>query len=122
LTGSVAIKSLLVCREDNILCVKKLTSDENKNMEQTVELLTSQIQLPKNNMREYIDRDEIFELAEDIKKNGLISPIIVRPVEFDHYANWLPGQRRYLAFQFSGMFKIKCIIRNLTLTTKLSLS
>lgn len=81
-------------------------------MENIKELFTHQIKLPANNMREYINRDEIFELAEDIKKNGLINPITVRPIgdEFELVA----GQRRFLAHQFGGIPKINCVVKNLT--------
>ena len=81
-------------------------------MENIKEIFTDKINLPSNNMREHIDRDEIFELAEDIKKNGLISPITVRPVgdAFELVA----GQRRYLAHQVAGIIKIRCIVRELT--------
>jgi len=81
-------------------------------MEQIEYIFTDKIKLPADNMREHIDRDEIFELAEDIKKNGLISPITVRPIgdEFELVA----GQRRYLAHQFAGILKIKCVVRELT--------
>lgn len=81
-------------------------------MENLKDILTDQINLPPNNMREHIDRDEIFELADDIKKNGLINPITVRPVgeKFELVA----GQRRYLAHQFAGILKIKCVVRELS--------
>lgn len=81
-------------------------------MENVQEIFTDKIDLPKENMRQHIDRDAIFELAEDIKKNGLISPITVRPIgeRFELVA----GQRRYLAHQFSGILKIKSIIKNLS--------
>lgn len=81
-------------------------------MENVQEIFTDKIKLPPNNMREHIDRDAIFELAEDIKKNGLISPITVRPIP-DGY-ELVAGQRRFLAHQYSGILKIKCIVRELT--------
>ena len=81
-------------------------------MENVQELFTDKIKLPANNMREHIDRDEIFELAEDIKKNGLISPITVRPLA-DGF-ELVAGQRRYLAHQVAGIIKIKCIVRELS--------
>lgn len=81
-------------------------------MENIKEILTDQIKLPANNMREHIDRDEVFELMADIKTNGLISPITVRPIG-DTY-ELVAGQRRYLAHQFGGILKIKCIVRELT--------
>ncbi len=81
-------------------------------MDTTIEIFTDKIKLPKENMRKHIDRDEIYELAEDIKKNGLINPITVRPVG-DVY-ELVAGQRRYLAHQVAGILKIKCIVRELT--------
>jgi ParB family chromosome partitioning protein len=81
-------------------------------MEDIKEILTDQILLPADNMRQHIDRDEIFELADDIKKNGLISPITVRPKDGKY--ELVAGQRRYLAHQYGGMLRIRCIIKNLT--------
>jgi ParB family chromosome partitioning protein len=80
-------------------------------MDNIQEIFTDKIKLPPNNMRTHIDRDEIFELVEDIKKNGLIQPITIRPTQ-DGY-ELVAGQRRYLAHQFAGILKIKCIIREL---------
>lgn len=81
-------------------------------MENVQLIYTDKIKLPPNNMREHIDRDTIFELADDIKKNGLISPITVRPLA-DGY-ELVAGQRRYLAHQFAGILQIKCVVRKLT--------
>ncbi|MEK7179974.1 MAG: ParB/RepB/Spo0J family partition protein, partial [Patescibacteria group bacterium] len=81
-------------------------------MDTTQEIYTDQIKLPANNMREHIDRDEIFELAQDIKKNGLINPIMVRPLPSGY--ELVAGQRRYLAHQVAGILKIKCVIRALS--------
>lgn len=80
-------------------------------MENVQEIFTDKIKLPPNNMREHIERDDIFELAEDIKKNGLISPITVRP-KTDGF-ELVAGQRRFLAHQYAGILKIKCIVREL---------
>ncbi len=79
---------------------------------QVQEIYTDQIDLPKENMRTEIDRDSLYELAENIKKNGLISPITVRPKD-DRY-ELVAGQRRYLAHQIAGILKIKCVVRVLT--------
>src|SRR3990167_5538353 len=81
-------------------------------MEKVEELFLHQIKLPPTNMRTEIDRDEIFELAADIKKIGLISPITVRPK--DGAYELVAGQRRYLAHQFGNIHKIKCVIKELT--------
>lgn len=75
------------------------------------EIFTNKIKLPENNMREHIDRDSIFELAADIKKNGLISPITVRVID-DGY-ELVAGQRRFLAHQYAGIITIRCIVKKL---------
>lgn len=77
-----------------------------------IELFTDQIILPEANMRTSIDRDELYDLADDIKKNGLINPITVRPLG-DKY-ELVAGQRRFLAHQIGGLIRIKCIVRNLS--------
>ena len=67
---------------------------------------------PREAMRTDISRDEVFELAEDIRKNGLISPITVRP-RGERY-EVVAGHRRLLAHRYGGMIKIRCIVRELS--------
>lgn len=81
-------------------------------MHDVIELFTDQIKLPESNMRTAIDRDELYDLADDIKKNGLINPITVRPKDGGY--ELVAGQRRYLAHQIGGMIRIRCIVRELT--------
>lgn len=66
---------------------------------------------PAHAMRTDVDRDAVFELANDIKKNGLINPITVRPKgkRFEIVA----GHRRFLAHRYHGIVKIKCVVREL---------
>ena len=100
----------------------------------TEEIYLDSINEPEHAMRTDIDRDAVFELAADIKKNGLINPITVRPKhlydvtgvcdtskysdeceKIGHYRyEVVAGHRRLLAHRFGGMSKIKCIIRELT--------
>ena len=66
---------------------------------------------PTEAMRTEIPRDAIFELGEDIAKNGLINPITVRP-KGERY-EVVAGHRRFLAHRFKGMPLIRCIVREL---------
>ena len=79
------------------------------------EILSDNIDLPPTQMRRDIDREELYVLAENIKANGLISPITVRPVG-DRY-ELVAGQRRLLAMRIAGIIRIPCIIRDLDNTT-----
>lgn len=78
----------------------------------TEEIVLEHIDEPPQAMRGEIDRDEIFDLAADIKKNGLINPITVRPREGRYEV--VAGHRRFLAHRYGGMSKIRCVVRQLT--------
>lgn len=80
-------------------------------IENIKEIPTHLIIDPKDAMRTDIDRDAIFELADNIKANGLINPITVRPVG-DKY-EVVAGHRRMLAHRYGGMPTIKCVVREL---------
>lgn len=76
------------------------------------EIYADLIDLPERQMRRDIDRDELHNLAENIKQNGLINPITVRAVgeRFELVA----GQRRLLACGIARIYKIPCVIMALT--------
>lgn len=76
------------------------------------------IDLPPNQMRRDIDRDELHVLAENIKANGLISPITVRPVGQRY--ELVAGQRRLLALRIAGIIRVPCVVRELSDITALN--
>lgn len=55
-------------------------------------------------------QEKLLELAEDIKVNGIISPIIVRKTELGKY-QILAGHNRRYAAQLIGLTKVPCIIK-----------
>lgn len=55
--------------------------------------------------------DEALEvLVEDIKENGLLSPLVVAPIDGGYEI--LAGRNRYRACKELGMVKVPCIVRN----------
>ncbi len=80
-------------------------------METIKEIYTDQIDDPRDAMRTDMNRDALFELAGNIKQNGLINPITVRPVgeRFEVVA----GHRRLTACKIAGLIKINCVVRDL---------
>lgn len=55
--------------------------------------------------------DEALEvLVEDIKENGLLSPLVVAPIDGGYEI--LAGRNRYRACKELGMEKVPCIVRN----------
>ena len=77
-----------------------------------LEIFTDRIDDPANAMRSELDRAGLFELADNIKQNGLINPITVRP-RGDRY-EVVAGHRRLSACKIAGIIKIKCVVRDLS--------
>lgn len=61
--------------------------------------------------RQEIDEDKLQELAESIKINGIISPIIVRKIDTKYEI--IAGERRYHASILAGMDMLPCIVREM---------
>lgn len=85
---------------------------ENKNVGIITEINVQDIIEPVDPMRSSFDDDKIAELAESIKKQGLINPITVRPVgdKFEIVA----GHRRFKACLIAKIFVLPCVIREMT--------
>lgn len=74
------------------------------------ELSISALQPGKYQPRTRMDETAIAELAESIRSQGLIQPILVRPVGTDRY-EIIAGERRWRASQKAGLAKIPVIVR-----------
>lgn len=68
----------------------------------------TQIKEPEGIIRLEIPHEKIVELAESIRHQGLLQPIVVRQIN-DHY-EIVAGHRRYLAFQYLTYPVIPCRI------------
>ncbi len=68
---------------------------------------------PGKNDRTIFNPAELQALADNIATNGLLQPIMVRPVGGDRYEIIL-GERRYRACSLLGWDKIPCIVRDVT--------
>ena len=60
--------------------------------------------------RTRMDPESIAELADSIRAQGLIQPILVRPVEHGKY-EIIAGERRWRASQLAGLTQVPVIIR-----------
>ena len=59
-----------------------------------------------------IDPDALQELAESIKAQGLVQPVVVRRVDGGEY-ELIAGERRWRASQIAGMHTIPAIVRDI---------
>lgn len=81
-------------------------------MDQISLLEISVVDPPGDAARDIIDPDKVRELAESIRSQGLLQPILVRP--HNGRLEVVAGHRRYLAHILLGEVKIKGIIRELS--------
>jgi ParB family chromosome partitioning protein len=71
--------------------------------------------------RRYFDEKKIEELAQSIKKNGLIQPIAVRKGKKNEY-EIVAGERRWLAAQKAGLHEVPVVVLELNDTQSLELA
>lgn len=57
------------------------------------------------------DNEEMDALAESIKENGILTPLIVRPIENNGEYEIISGHRRLYAAQKAGLAEIPALIR-----------
>lgn len=69
----------------------------------------SDIQVNPNQPRKYFDEQALTELSQSIKAEGVMSPIMVRPIG-DKF-EIVQGERRYRAAQQAGLSEIPSIVR-----------
>ena len=68
----------------------------------------------KTNARENFDDDKLQELAESIRTQGIIEPLIVRKLPRPGKYEIVAGERRYKAAALVKLHWLPCIIRTLT--------
>lgn len=74
------------------------------------ELPVDQIQRGRYQPRRGFDEDRLRELADSIAAQGVIQPVIVRPVGSAMY-ELLAGERRWRASQLAGLERIPVVVR-----------
>lgn len=86
-----------------------LVEEETNDNEMVYQLKVSEIEPNKDQPRRIFDEDSLNELAESIKKYGVIQPIIVS--RKDDYYQIVAGERRWRASKIAGVTEIPVIVR-----------
>ena len=74
---------------------------------------TNRIENFKNHPFKVKDDEQMENLVESIKENGVLNPIIVRPTK-DNKFEIVSGHRRKRAVELADIGEIPCIVRELT--------
>ena len=83
------------------------TNNQNKNNINKIDI--TNIYPNKKQPRKNFEEKEIKELAESIKNQGLIQPIVVREVSKNSY-EIIAGERRWRACQIAGLHSVNCVV------------
>ena len=91
-----------------------LLTDENSSIDSDsiVELKIMDVEPNRNQPRKTFDEENIAELADSIKQNGIITPILVTEAENGYYSI-IAGERRWRAAKIAGLKTIPAIIKKL---------
>lgn len=90
------------------------SKNKEKNTDTVASLLISKLKpFSKHPFKPY-NEEKMLELAESIKEQGLIVPILVRTIEDKKYSHEIiAGHNRVKAAQLAGLKKIPCDVREL---------
>ena len=105
---------------DAFIDAKQIIEDSHQDMEtakvtagtELQEIPVEFIQRGRYQPRRHIDEAGIEELAASIQAQGLMQPIVLRPIAGDRY-EIIAGERRWRAVQRAGLDQIAAIVRDI---------
>lgn len=103
--GEKGLGALL--KGSNVEALKQSSTDGKHLREIPVEL----VQRGKYQPRRDMDQQALEELAESIRQQGIMQPIVVRPVSESHF-EIIAGERRWRASQLAGLDRVPAIVRD----------
>ncbi len=92
----------------NTEAVTTVTTDV---LSSAVELKISQIEPNKNQPRSEFNPDKLQDLADSIKKYGVLQPIVVKKQDNGFY-KIIAGERRWRASKMAGLLKVPVLVRD----------
>lgn len=97
---------------DLLLGLDSHDEQENERLRAT-HIPVNQVKPNPYQPRKHFSASALEQLAQSIKSQGLLQPIVVREIDTGHY-QLIAGERRLRASQIAGMEKIPAIVKNLT--------
>lgn len=101
--------------------VHAAASDEAQSAERLRTLPIEKLQPGKYQPRSHMDSERLAELADSIKAQGLIQPIVVRAVGAGRY-EIIAGERRWRAAQLAALRDVPVVIREIEDSTALAMA
>lgn len=89
----------------------ELRSEQQQSGDALRSLPVDLIQRGRYQPRREINAERLQELTDSIKAQGLVQPIVVRPIEDGRY-ELIAGERRWRAAQSAGLHEIPVVVRD----------
>lgn len=88
-------------------------AQKNENaVEDAVYMDINKVEPNREQPRKKFEEDALLELAESVKKHGVLQPLLVQ--KRDDYYEIIAGERRWRASKMAGLKKVPVIIKNLS--------
>jgi len=98
-----------------------LLGGEESPREATATLPVAQIRPGRYQPRTRMSQEALAELAASIRSQGLMQPVLVRPVDHDRF-ELIAGERRWRAAQMAGLQEIPALVREVPDEAALAMS
>ena len=73
----------------------------------------TEIEPNRNQPRKVFDEEPLQQLAESIRENGLLQPLLVRPLPEGGGYQLVAGERRWRACRMAGLTEVPVVIREI---------
>ncbi len=101
--------------------LEALLGAEESSSGEMRKLKVGELQPGKYQPRSRMDQDSLAHLAESIRSQGVMQPILVRPVETGKY-EIIAGERRWRASQLAGLKEVPVLVREVPDEAALSMA
>jgi len=98
-----------------------LGADEERTGDALLTLPVGKIRPGRYQPRTKMDQQALAELAASIRSQGLMQPLLVRPVDRDRY-ELVAGERRWRAAQMAGLEEVPALVREVPDEAALAMS
>ena len=87
--------------------------DKEKQTDRVQKIPITELIPFKDHPFKVVDDEKMQDLVESIRTNGILSPVLIRPIGFDRY-EMVSGHRRMHAAKLLGLERVPAIIRDMT--------
>jgi ParB family transcriptional regulator, chromosome partitioning protein len=87
---------------------------EERNGDQLKSIAIDLVRRGRYQPRVDIKAETLQELADSIKSQGIVQPIVVRPIDGPNRFEIIAGERRWRAAQIAGLHEIPAIVRDVS--------